>query len=219
MQSLQTLEKEVLSVKVLRCKGTKSDGNRCTREKEFKDNETPEEWRCWQHPKDKKANKKGPGSELPPEKFEQVKADLQIYTSINYIAKRNNVSWDTVRKIEKEHSDMLEKYREQKKKEFADRAWENIQDALEIGQRKLKLTLEQSDNVDQLMDRILDMVSNEEVEFKEVKPLLKRLTALADYSLRDISTFVGTLVDKHELITGNPTEITEEKKKLEDYFS
>jgi len=37
-------------VKTLRCIGLKSNGSRCTREKEFKDDKAPKEWRCWQHP-------------------------------------------------------------------------------------------------------------------------------------------------------------------------
>jgi len=37
-------------VKTLRCIGLKSNGSRCTREKEFDNDEAPREWRCWQHP-------------------------------------------------------------------------------------------------------------------------------------------------------------------------
>jgi phage terminase small subunit len=33
----------------VRCVGLKKDGSRCTREKEFKDDKAPKEWRCWQH--------------------------------------------------------------------------------------------------------------------------------------------------------------------------
>ena len=33
----------------MRCVGLKKDGSRCTREKEFKDDKAPKEWRCWQH--------------------------------------------------------------------------------------------------------------------------------------------------------------------------
>jgi phage terminase small subunit len=40
-------------VKKLRCIGLKSDGSRCTREKEFEDEQAPKEWRCWQHPVEK----------------------------------------------------------------------------------------------------------------------------------------------------------------------
>jgi phage terminase small subunit len=40
-------------VKTLRCIGLKNDGSRCTREKEFDDDQAPKEWRCWQHPIEK----------------------------------------------------------------------------------------------------------------------------------------------------------------------
>jgi len=43
-------------VKKLRCIGLKNDGSRCTRKKEFENDEAPREWRCWQHPEEKNNN-------------------------------------------------------------------------------------------------------------------------------------------------------------------
>lgn len=47
-----------MSVKTLRCVGKNKDGSRCIREKEFKDNEAPKKWRCWQHPEEVKLTEK-----------------------------------------------------------------------------------------------------------------------------------------------------------------
>lgn len=44
---------------ILRCLGEKNDGSRCTRKKEFPVDKAPEEWRCWQHPKDDGSVNKG----------------------------------------------------------------------------------------------------------------------------------------------------------------
>lgn len=194
-----------------RCIQIKTDGQRCTRDKE-----EGREY-CWQHPRGKNINKTG--HNLPQKKIEKIKADSQVYTSVNYIANRNNVSWETVKRIQEEYEDEIEKYRDEKKKEFADRAWESIQDALKIGDKKLKLTLEHSEDLEGVINKLLGLCKSGAVEFNQVKPLIKTLSSLADYSLRDISTFIGTLVDKHELITGEPTERTQEvESKLEDYF-
>jgi len=43
-------------VKTLRCIGLKSNGSRCTREKEFDNDEAPREWRCWQHLENKESS-------------------------------------------------------------------------------------------------------------------------------------------------------------------
>ena len=204
--------------KTINCSGIKKDGSMCTREKkvpgELKDN-----WFCWQHSiKDKNKEKaKGPGSKLPPAKLEQIIADLQIFTSINFIAKRNSVSWDTVKRIENDFKDDIEKYREEKKKEFADRAWESIQKALKIGDRKLEVALNNSNDIQSVIRVIVELAKKDkEIDFKEIRNLIKPLTYLTDFSLRDLSTFIGTLVDKHELVTGNPTERIENKSNLSD---
>jgi len=42
---------------MVRCSGTKTDGSRCNRKKEFKDN-NQNKWRCWQHSKEKQAKNK-----------------------------------------------------------------------------------------------------------------------------------------------------------------
>lgn len=195
--------------KVVQCAGHKNNGDRCTREKEVPI-DFEGEWRCWQHPKGgQKKSKQGAGHKLPQDKVEQIKADLQVYTSINYIAKRNEVSWETVKRIEEEYEDDIEKYRDEKKKEFADRAWESIQDAMKIGDRKLKLTLEKSEELDYIMKKLVNTANQEDVSFRALKDQLKLVSALADYSLRDLSTFVGTLIDKHELVTGGATSRTE----------
>ena len=43
-------------MKTLRCIGLKSNGSRCTREKEFDNDEAPREWRCWQHLENKESS-------------------------------------------------------------------------------------------------------------------------------------------------------------------
>ncbi|MBM7623729.1 hypothetical protein [Sporohalobacter salinus] len=205
---------------ILQCTGKKSNGDRCTREKEFLINEAPKEWRCWQHLKKEESNSQGAAHRLAQDKIEQIKVDLQVYSSINYIAERNNVSWETVKRIKEDYADDIENYREQKKKEFADRAWESIRDALRIGDKKLKLALEHGDDLQEIINKLLDLCKSGEVKFKKVKPLVKTLSSLADYSLRDLSTYIGTLFDKHELVQGEPTsreEINGQVTKREEY--
>ncbi len=156
----------------------------------------------------------GVGSRLPQTKIEQIIADLQVFNSINFIAKKNNVSWETVKRIRDEYKDNIEDYREEKKMEFADKAWESIMDALKIGDRKLKLALNKSDMVEQLLEKIIQKANDEEISYRELKEDIKMLSSLANYSLRDLSTYIGTLIDKHELITGNPTSREEKQGQV-----
>lgn len=75
---------------------------------------------------------------LSDEKREQIKALLATGAAKNDVAKKCNVSWSTVDNIAKEAPDKIESYREQKKQEFINKIWDNIEDAIELGHTMIK---------------------------------------------------------------------------------
>lgn len=155
--------------------------------------------------------KQGVGHQLPPGKKEQIIADLKVYESFNFIAKKNDVSWDTVSRIHDEYEklnpdDPLKKYREQKKMEFADNAWESIQKAMKIGDRKLTVALDRSEEIDLILNKLVQELANKDATVQDIKDIVKQISALNNYTLRDLSTYIGTLFDKHELVNGDPTD-------------
>lgn len=58
------------------------------------------------------------------EKRELIKTDYVVMGSMNKVAKKHNVSWDTVRNIISENVDVLQDQRNERKKQFIDDAWE-----------------------------------------------------------------------------------------------
>ena len=175
------------------------------------DNNLPIEQEIKKITKHKEYIKHKAGHQLPNKKLEQILADLSIYTSINYIATKNNVHWETVKRIQQDYENEIEEFRENKKKEFADEAWQSIKKALKVGDRKLDIALKSSEKADDLIDKAMDMLANEEISRTEFKEITKALSGLNNFNIRDISTYIGTLVDKHELLNGNATERVDAK--------
>lgn len=70
---------------------------------------------------------------LSDEKKETVKALLATGLAKNDIAKKVGISWATVDSISKENPDKIESLREDKKKDFIDKLWNNIVEAAELG--------------------------------------------------------------------------------------
>ena len=160
--------------------------------------------------KERKKTQKA-GYQLPNDKVEQIIADLTVYTSVNYVANKNSVSWHTADDIQKRYENEITEFRENKKKEFADEAWQSIKKALKVGDRKLDIALKSSEKADDLIDKAMDMLANEEISRTEFKEITKALSSLNNFNIRDISTYIGTLVDKHELLNGNATERVDAK--------
>ena len=160
---------------------------------------------------DKKTNKPryhidNAGHQLPNKKIEQILLDLEMHTSLNYVAKKNECSWETVRRIYEKYKDEVNEYREEKRHEFMDEIWDSAKKALLVGDKKLETTIQRSYEIDDVIDKIMDIGESQELSKKELFNLVNKLTALTEYNIRDLSTYIGTLIDKHELLTGNATE-------------
>jgi hypothetical protein len=69
---------------------------------------------------------------------ERVKALLAAGKAKNQVAKEVGISWATVDKISKKDPDEIESIREQKRQDFIDKIWSNIEDAIELGHEMVR---------------------------------------------------------------------------------
>ena len=138
---------------------------------------------------------------LSDEKREEVKALLATGISKNDIAKRCKLSWSTVDNISKEEPDKIEKFREHKRTEFIDRLWSSMDKALGLADKRIQIAMEASDKLDELVDTIGDS----DLDFKKAQELQNAISNLSTIPLGQISTFIGTIYDKHALMTGGKT--------------
>ncbi len=149
------------------------------------------------------------GKKTTEEKKEEVKALLYInpYISQREISRQTNIPLTTVHEIQKTivNTDEFEQVRTQKKQEFIDKAWNVVQKALVLTEKRFDKALENEAEFDLLLDKINDS----EMTLKEKSALLSKLKAIEMTNIRDIAITLGTIYDKQALASGEPITISE----------
>jgi hypothetical protein len=138
---------------------------------------------------------------LSDEKREQVKALLATGAAKNDVAKKVGISWATVDSISKEAPDEIENIREQKRTQFIDRLWNSMDKALGLADKRIELALDANSKLDELSD----IVGDSDLHPKKIAELQQAIDSISSVPLGQISTFIGTIYDKHALMTGGKT--------------
>jgi hypothetical protein len=141
------------------------------------------------------------GMALSDEKREQVKALLATGAAKNDVAKKSGVSWATVDSISKEEPDKIESFREHKRMQFVDRLWNSMDKALGLADKRISLAMDANQKLDDLHKAIGDS----EMDPKKIFELQRAIEGISAVPLGQISTFIGTIYDKHALMTGGKT--------------
>lgn len=139
---------------------------------------------------------------LSDEKREEVKALLATGISRNSVAKKLGISWATVEIISREEPDKIENYRELKRVQFIDRIWDSMDEALRLGDIKIKLAKDSAETLEILMDKLED---NGQLKPEHVVEISNSISAMGNIPLSHISTYFGTLYDKQALMQGKST--------------
>lgn len=143
----------------------------------------------------------GAGAAIDDQTREQIKALLSTGMAKNAIAKQVKVSWATVDKVSKEFPDDLESLREQKRTEFIDRLWNSMDKALGLADKRIELALD----ANQKLDELHEAVGDSDMDPKKIFELQRAIEGISAVPLGQISTFIGTIYDKHALMTGGKT--------------
>ena len=156
------------------------------------------------------------GKKTPEVKREQVKALLYLNPNATdaEIARETKLPDSTVHYIKKDvmGTDEFEEVRRIKKEEFIGQAWETVQKALKLADKRFSKALDDEQAIEELIDAIQD----HELTQAEKKTLTSRLNGLQMTNIRDIAIAMGTIYDKQALASGEPTQITERKEPTPD---
>ena len=150
---------------------------------------------------------------------EQAIALLTTTNNIAEVARKLDIKESTLRtwkkQIEegtsKECKDFVE-LRYQKKKEFVESAWQNIELATSILNKRLTRALIQED----LLDKMLEEAQKESVGSEARKQLAKNIAGMRLDDISKVSTTLGTLYDKQALANGEATSKVDGVIKIED---
>ena len=161
------------------------------------------------------------GQKVDAKTKEQAIALLATNNNIAEISRQLNIQENTLRTWKKNLESGKDKdcenfveLREQKKKEFVDSAWANIELATSILNKRLARAYFQ----EELLDKMLEEASKEVVGSDARKTLAKNIANMRLDDINKISTTLGTLYDKQALAAGEATERVEtEVKGFEEY--
>jgi hypothetical protein len=151
------------------------------------------------------------GKRLDDKQIEQIKALLATGAAKNEIAKKCGVSWETVDRIEKANPDEIQSYREQKKAEFVNEAWQDIKAAMTLGRQKIRLATVTIDSFQGTIDKLIDLLQDnargqeDPLNSRDIIELIKAISSVTSIPLSHISTYFGTLYDKQALASGEAT--------------
>jgi len=143
------------------------------------------------------------GSPYPQDVKERALAELATTNNVSDVARRLGIP-DTTLHVwlrEKEEDGNFARYREQKKKEFVKNAWDTIQDAMQLGNNRVKRALKHENE----FDEFIELVQETELSGGQKAALIAKIKQLQVQNIRDISTYVGTIYDKAALAAGDAT--------------
>lgn len=107
--------------------------------------------------------------------------------------------------INQKPAEEIEKVRNENKAKFAEKAWEPINNAMELLNREIKTALDKQEELERLIDSVLDL-EDEDMPYKEKLAAIKQLSKIGRMDLRELTTAIGTLYDKQALAKGDTTE-------------
>ncbi len=163
---------------------------------------------------------------LSDEKREEIRALLATGQSCRAIARKAGVSDQTVRRIRDEQPEgELEQIHLDRKKQFAEKAWDSIDKALTFANQRLETASVAAEKFEPLLDRLIDLLTDtDDINGRDIRDILMAFAPLLNIPLKDVSVFIGTMYDKRALAEGEPTGHqkvsgqvdTTVKKKYED---
>ena len=160
------------------------------------------------------------GKRIDDEKREQAKAIIYLNPDVSEpeLAKQVGIGRSTAHYLKKDiidneiGTDNFESLRAQKKQEFIEQAWETVQKALKLADKRFSKALDDEEAIESLIDTVRD----DDLTQAQKKVLVSRLNGLQMTNIRDIAVALGTIYDKQALASGEPTQITESHKSIQE---
>lgn len=166
------------------------------------------------------------GQKYPEEIKERAFAMLSVYGNLSYISRRLKVPRSTVNGWKKEFEkidgakDELAKLRQAKKEEFVVRAWQSINLAQTLLEKRLDRAVKSEEEIDKLLDLVDELAREAKLSEKNRNELIGKIATLKCDDLGKLTSVVALLYDKQALASCESTEIlggTLSVKRFEDF--
>lgn len=146
------------------------------------------------------------GKKTSPGVIHEIMASWMITNNFKETAENLGLPLTTVKEIVDKNRDKPEfvELRNEKMKEFSDRASEIIQKGLTLLDKRFDRAIASEEDLDVLIDEIFAS-GKDEISADEKMRLVNKIRALQLQDIRAITTAIGTLYDKKALADGSST--------------
>lgn len=97
----------------------------------------------------------------------------------------------------------IEQVRTDKLKMFTEKAWEILDDSMDLAARRVSTAKEREKEFDRMIEEV---AKDKDMPIAKKNALIAKLQTLQVHSIRDISTLINTLYDKQALANGETTQ-------------
>lgn len=159
----------------------------------------------------------------PDEIKEKVLAELALNVPMLQLSRKFDIPVTTIsswKKDAQEKSDEFENLRKENKANFVNNAWNLINDAMAVAQKRVGRSKNFEENVDIVANSIKKnadkLCKDLNIGYFNLLNLVKELQQMKTIKVGELSTLIGTMYDKQALASDEPTENV--NVKLEDFF-
>ena len=149
--------------------------------------------------------KKGNGrKQHTDETKELARARVAAGESLSRVARELGIAKSTLHTwLTQADRDGHQESREKRKEKFIDKAWDVIDQALDLSSQKIRLATVSAERFEPLLQQLIELLQKrEDVDAGQVRDIIKAVSQVMNIGLTEISTFTGTIYDKQAKANG-----------------
>ena len=135
---------------------------------------------------------------------ETARARVAAGESLSKVARSLGVAKSTLSSwLTQNDRDGHQEAREDRKKHFISKAWDVIDQALDLSSQKIRLATVSAEKFEPLLHQLVELLQQrEDVDAAQVRDIIKSVSQVMNIGLTEISTFTGTIYDKQAKASG-----------------
>ena len=135
---------------------------------------------------------------------ELARARVAAGESLSRVARELGIAKSTLHTwLTQADKDGHQESREKRKEKFIDKAWDVIDQALDLSSQKIRLATVSAERFEPLLQQLIELLQKrEDVDAGQVRDIIKAVSQVMNIGLTEISTFTGTIYDKQAKANG-----------------
>lgn len=135
---------------------------------------------------------------------ELARARVAAGESLSRVARELGIAKSTLHTwLTQADRDGHQESREKRKEKFIDKAWDVIDQALDLSSQKIRLATVSAERFEPLLQQLIELLQKrEDVDAGQVRDIIKAVSQVMNIGLTEISTFTGTIYDKQAKANG-----------------